>query len=347
MLSDVEHRATVRQSQGLHPLRDYPGWAHLLNALSEAVEFHEQHSEAAQWQVTLLAEKLGRLRIEASGGDTHTRALEQFVQIVSSHTCQRCGAPGSARKIGVRRATLCDVCYPVERAEERERIVAMTPQEKFAENNLAIVKKLLQTGLDPNERDENGASVLHDGAASNRNPEVIKTLLEAGADPNLADNNGWTPLHCAAASGETPEVITALAEGGADVNRTGNIGETPLQLAVTFNPDVAITHALIDAGAQPNAADAEGRAALHWAAKLNASSATFKALVERGADPNQPDTRGRTPVHWTARWHHDPEAMAILIEAGADAERRDEEGFTSIDYIDVRKNTAETPAKPA
>ena len=68
MLSDVEHRATVRQSQRLHPVRDYPGWAHLLNALSEAVELHEQHSEAAQWQVTLLAEKLGRLRIEASGG---------------------------------------------------------------------------------------------------------------------------------------------------------------------------------------------------------------------------------------------------------------------------------------
>ena len=77
MLSDVEHRATVRQSQGLHPLRDYPGWAHLLNALSEAVEaveLHEQQSEAAQWSVTLLAEKLGRLRIEASGGDTQTRA---------------------------------------------------------------------------------------------------------------------------------------------------------------------------------------------------------------------------------------------------------------------------------
>ena len=345
MLSDVEHRATVRQSQGLHPLRDYPGWAHLLNALSEAVELHEQHSEAVQWSVTVLAEKLGRLRIEASG-DTHTRALEQFVQIVSGHTCQRCGAPGSARKIGVRRATLCDACYPVERAEERERIAAMTPQEKFAENNLAIVKKLLQTGLDPNERDENGASVLHDAATSNRNPEVIKTLLEAGADPNLANNHGWTPLHCAAASAQTPEVIAALAEGGADVNRTGNIGETPLQIAVTFNPNVAITHALIDAGAQPNAADAEGRAALHWAAKLNASSATFKALVERGADPNQPDTRGRTPVHWTARWH-DAEAMAILIEAGADVERRDEEGFTSIDYIDVRKNTAETPARPA
>ena len=43
----------------------------------------------------------------------------------------------------------------------------------------------------------------------------------------------------------------------------------------------------------------------------------------------------------------DPEAMAILIEAGADVERRDEEGFTPIDYIDVRKNTAKTPAKPA
>ena len=52
-------------------------------------------------------------------------------------------------------------------------------------------------------------------------------------------------------------------------------------------------------------------------------------------------------MHWTARWHDDPEAMTILIEAGGDAERRDEKGLTPLDYIDVGKNTPETPAKPA
>ena len=108
----------------------------------------------------------------------HTRALGRFVQIVSSHTCQRCGAPGSARKIGGRRATLCDACDacdPVERAEERERIAAMTPEGKFAENNLAIMNKLLQTGLDPNERDENGASgcILSDSRTPRRSGRLV------------------------------------------------------------------------------------------------------------------------------------------------------------------------------
>ena len=60
--------------------------------------------------MTLLGEKLGRLRIEATGGDTHTRALEQLTQITSAHTCQECGAPGTRRNIRFRRATLCDGC---------------------------------------------------------------------------------------------------------------------------------------------------------------------------------------------------------------------------------------------
>ena len=266
-------------------------------------------------------------------GDPHTRALEQFVRVMSGHTCRSCGLPGSERQIGIVQTTLCNACYEAERTEAHERLLAMSQEERVTENKLVIMQTLLKGGADPNYQDDIGQGAVHMAAKSMTRPEAIRILVRGGGDPNLRDNNGWMPLHRAAAIGETPEVIAALAEVGADVNGTGNIEETPLVLAVTSNPNVPITRALIDAGANPDTADSEGRAALHWAARMHAASAIFTAPVEAGADPNQPDNRGRTPVHGAARWHEDRTVVTILIEAGGDPERKDDQGCTALDYM--------------
>ena len=332
--SEVEgHREAARRRQGLDPLRNFRGWEHILDALSEAVEFHERRSEAGPWRVTRLEEEFGKLRIEATGGDPHTRALEQFVRVMSGHSCRSCGLPGSERQIGIVQTTLCNACYEAERTEAQERLLAMSQGERVTENKLVIMQTLLKGGADPNYQDEIGQGAVHMAAKSMTRPEAIRILVRGGGDPNLRENNGWMPLHGAAAIGETPEVIAALAEVGADVNGTGNIEGTPLVLAVTSNPNMPITRALIDAGANPDTADSEGRAALHWAAPMNAASAIFTALVEAGADPDQPDNRGRTPVHWAARWHEDRTVVTILIEAGEDPERKHDQGCTALDYM--------------
>ena len=49
------------------------------------------------------------------------------------------------------------------------------------------IENCLHTGADPNARDRNGSTPLHNAAQSNLNPAVIEALLEAGADPNARD----------------------------------------------------------------------------------------------------------------------------------------------------------------
>lgn len=121
----------------------------------------------------------------------------------------------------------------------------------------AILKVLLDKGVDPNHTHHNGLTPLHQAANNswgaqgyskptpNFDPDLgrrkIELLLAYGADPNRhlyrEDRSncphykgGETPLHLAAAWG-TEAWVRALIAGGADKNRTNHFGETALDYA--------------------------------------------------------------------------------------------------------------------
>jgi ankyrin repeat protein len=78
--------------------------------------------------------------------------------------------------------------------------------ETSREQNQETVKMLLDLGLDPNLRDEDGRTALHGAAHKGRN-EIVQMLVDHGADLTIHDNgsrdtiNGamkgmtWIPLH--------------------------------------------------------------------------------------------------------------------------------------------------------
>ena len=98
-------------------------------------------------------------------------------------------------------------------------------------DDLTVIKKLLDSGADVNVRDTDGISPLHLAASNNENPEIIKALIEAGADANARNVNGFTPLHFAAGHNKNPDVITALLKGNADGTARDINGNTPFQYA--------------------------------------------------------------------------------------------------------------------
>ncbi|MGE5607371.1 MAG: ankyrin repeat domain-containing protein [Bacteroidota bacterium] len=92
-----------------------------------------------------------------------------------------------------------------------------------------IAKLLIDKGAEVNAKDQDGKTALMYAAEKN-NIEVGKLLLENGADPNSADNNGKTALMYTAEKGYL-DFAKLLLENGADLNAVANNGKTAFQIA--------------------------------------------------------------------------------------------------------------------
>lgn len=89
-----------------------------------------------------------------------------------------------------------------------------------------VARYLLEQGIDPDVRDEDGTPPLH-MAAESSSSGVAELLIACGADVNSRDNTGYTALHEAAYHCNV-RVAELLIERGADVDARLDRGDTPL-----------------------------------------------------------------------------------------------------------------------
>ena len=93
---------------------------------------------------------------------------------------------------------------------------------------------LLGHGADVLSRNCWGATALHTVCRGNGDLSLLSFLLSSGADPNLRDHEGQTPLHDAALKSNTACTDRLIAHG-ADVNVINASGDSPLRFALMFN----------------------------------------------------------------------------------------------------------------
>lgn len=98
---------------------------------------------------------------------------------------------------------------------------------------------------------------LH-GVAGEECIEMAELLLDSGADPNARNDEGIAPLHLAA----YPEMVELLVRRGADIDARTRDGRTPLLVHAAEAERCDVMAALLELGADPKAVDDRGSSAM-------------------------------------------------------------------------------------
>lgn len=151
------------------------------------------------------------------------------------------------------------------------------------------VKRLVETGADPDARGNDGILPLQYGIKC-KDVDGVKALLDAGADPDLAGENAWPVLHTAATSGHLDELDALLVAGADPEVRNERTDQTALMIAVG---DQAAFDRLMLAKPDLDASSKGSGTALHGAARINRGTIVL-ALLEAGADPLLTSPSGAT-----------------------------------------------------
>ncbi|NLF97174.1 MAG: ankyrin repeat domain-containing protein [Candidatus Riflebacteria bacterium] len=195
-----------------------------------------------------------------------------------------------------------------------------------AERILAI---LLSRGANVDGKDAFGETALCKAVSydqENSHYNIVKILLGSGADPNNRDLSGGKPLDIAsfgtkaavairAAGGYrdvsptgfieacqtgTVELINDYIKAGGDVNQSFS-GISALMFAVANGSEDSV-RALLKAGVRVGSADRNGMTALHWAALFN-HTRIADILLQNGVKASVKDNRGNTAGYYQY-WKH-------------------------------------------
>jgi ankyrin repeat protein len=138
-----------------------------------------------------------------------------------------------------------------------------------------VVNQLVAAGADPNARDKERNTPLHDSS----NADVALALVKAGADPNARNARGETPLF----NEFWTDVKIVLIRAGADVTARDLEGRT----ALFHQRDADTAKALVGAGADVNATALDGSTPLQTALDEGAALVLVKAGAKLPGDPER------------------------------------------------------------
>ena len=205
------------------------------------------------------------------------------------------------------------------------------------------VRLLLETGADPNVRNEAGATAL---MWAMDDLDKSRLLIRSGADVNARSDDGRTPLLIATARPGSYDVVKLLLDHQANPSQMVNTYRgpmTPLRLAAEAG-DETMLRLLLDREANARAIGGF----LPLLAAMNANDAGCVSLTLKTADPAALKGAGLflVPPFGAPSALLDTKAVKTFFEAGADVAVRDSAGrsvlMLAVSSDDVPVETVET-----
>ena len=188
------------------------------------------------------------------------------------------------------------------------------------ENYLPLLKKMLLFKPRINLPRENGRTLIYDLITEN-NLELIKVLVNAGADINVMDDEQNSPLSYMIDEGLKItkqrekeyflERLVFLLKFRIDVTTLDKDGKTVFHKAVIAD-DLEVVEKLLTKKTNLNIKDKQGRTALHHT-QWKGNYKIARLLIAAGADINEPDYAGFTILNYAAILGHTRLVMVLIL----------------------------------
>ena len=185
-------------------------------------------------------------------------------------------------------------------------------------NNISVVRTLLEKGINPNKYDITGMSPLFQ---SRNNDYITKLLLEYEATTNMYDINedDETLLHIKIIENKEMIVKLLLENKSMDINLQDNHGYTPLMRACDMN-NKQMVKLLLDKKADVNIHSEDKIYPIH----ISQNKEIIKLLLKAGADINTVDKFGANILH---KANH-PRFVDFLLKMKMDVNSKNDFGQT-------------------
>jgi len=190
------------------------------------------------------------------------------------------------------------------------------------EDYMALLKKMLLFKPKINQAKVDGRSLIFDLVNEN-NLELIKLIVNAGADLNIEDNEGNTPLSCMIDNGLKItrqkekelflERLVFLLKFRIDISTIDKEGRTIFHKAVMAD-DIEVVEKLLTKKTNLDIKDKQGRTALHHT-QWKGNYKIARLLIAAGADINAADYAGFTILNYAAILGH-TRLVIVLIASG-------------------------------
>lgn len=195
-----------------------------------------------------------------------------------------------------------------------------------------FVALLIAHGADPNSRNRDGRTLLHQATENSDSGIVQQLLAYEEISVNATDRHSCTALHIAAEYGCTSVAKCLLAKCGLDSNARDIYGRTAFHIAAEYGKK-SITRLLLAYDAVDiNALDLNGATALCLAADAEHTAIALQILAEDHVDINLAGQTSRTALHHAARTGNIPVACVLLGSENIDPNVRDDHGWAPLTY---------------
>jgi len=211
-------------------------------------------------------------------------------------------------------------------------------------NNIDLVRQLLDNGIDINVRDDTGNTALARASQEEGHDDIVELLLEKDANPNIQDHDGNTALMWASYNVNI-EIIELLLNSGANTNIPDHDGVTVLMWA-TDEGYTEIVELFLRAGADPTIQDKYGYTSLDMA--YNNGLTDIVELFKRHINATKIQSRARGKLTRSKARIQKAKQRSSFMKGAYDDESiiRQNMRFDENIYGDISKYISQMPYNP-